>query len=197
MALFGKDEKAQRPDDTRPFVTGTAVRAPEPVASDEPVQAHLGKGSRVEGKLVFEGSVRLDGIINGEIEAQESVIIGETAVVGNEVEVTGSVSEYVPSTAPGSAPLTELVGPMSVTLISAGNLLPAPTTLAAAELDPLLPDGCRVYLEALEGMRVAVDSLTVVGPTGGTGWRPFGREGLPCVGCFPAGECHPRCWCHY
>ncbi len=86
MALFGRDEKAPRPDDMKPFVTGTPPRAPEPVASDEAVQAHLGKGSRVEGKLVFEGSVRLDGIINGEIEAQESVIIGETAVINAQID---------------------------------------------------------------------------------------------------------------
>jgi len=85
MALFGRDEKAPRPDDTKPFVTGTPVRVPEPVAADEAVQAHLGKGSRVEGKLVFEGSVRLDGIINGEIEAQESVIIGEAAVINAQI----------------------------------------------------------------------------------------------------------------
>ena len=81
MALFGKDDKVQRPDDVRPFVVGTPARPNEPVPSDEAVQAHLGKGSRIEGKLTFEGSVRLDGQIEGEIEAQETLIVGDTAVI--------------------------------------------------------------------------------------------------------------------
>jgi cytoskeletal protein CcmA (bactofilin family) len=41
----------------------------------------LGKGSQVTGKLSFEGTVRIDGQVDGEISAQESVVIGETAIV--------------------------------------------------------------------------------------------------------------------
>ena len=81
MALFGKDDKVQRPDDVRPFVVGTPTRSGEPAANDEAVQAHLGKGSHIEGKLTFEGSVRLDGQIEGEIEAQETLIVGDSAVI--------------------------------------------------------------------------------------------------------------------
>jgi cytoskeletal protein CcmA (bactofilin family) len=60
-------------------------------------QTILGKGSRVEGKLTFDGSVRLDGEIEGEIDAQESVLIGESAVVSaqiraNTVIIKGEVS---------------------------------------------------------------------------------------------------------
>ena len=81
MALFGKDDKVQRPDDVRPFVVGTPTRPNEPTPSEEAVQAHLGKGSHIEGKLTFEGSVRLDGQIEGEIEAQETLIVGDSAVI--------------------------------------------------------------------------------------------------------------------
>jgi cytoskeletal protein CcmA (bactofilin family) len=85
MALFGKDDKPQRPDDVRPFVVGTPPRPNEPPPSEESVQAHLGKGSRIEGKLTFEGSVRLDGHIDGEIEAQETLIIGESAIINAQI----------------------------------------------------------------------------------------------------------------
>jgi len=50
------------------------------------VQANLGAGSRIEGKLTFEGSVRIDGEINGEISAKETVIIGESAVITAQIQ---------------------------------------------------------------------------------------------------------------
>lgn len=81
MALFGKDEKVQRPDDVRPFVVGSPVRSGEALQNEEAVQAHLGKGSRIEGKLTFESSVRIDGTVEGEIQAQQAVIVGEGAVI--------------------------------------------------------------------------------------------------------------------
>ena len=43
--------------------------------------AHLGKGSKVSGKLAFDGTVQVDGQVEGEIAAQDTLIIGETAVV--------------------------------------------------------------------------------------------------------------------
>lgn len=81
MALFGKDDKSQRSEDARPAFINSAVLPGESVPAEPSVQAHLGKGSRVEGKLSFEGSVRIDGQVDGEIQAQEAVIIGESAVL--------------------------------------------------------------------------------------------------------------------
>ncbi|MFQ5666777.1 MAG: polymer-forming cytoskeletal protein [Candidatus Binatia bacterium] len=69
--------------------------------NDEPVQAHLGKGSRIEGKLQFEGSVKIDGDVDGEIQAQQAVIVGESAVLNAQInaqtvivkgKVTGDVT---------------------------------------------------------------------------------------------------------
>jgi len=81
MALFGKDDKLQRPDDVRPFVVGGPPRPNDAPVSEDAAQTQLGKGSRIEGKLNFEGSVRIDGQIDGEIEAQDTIIIGDTAVI--------------------------------------------------------------------------------------------------------------------
>jgi len=84
MALFTKDDKAQRPDAVRPPVT-SPTRLTEGSQSEESVQAHLGKGSRVEGRLTFEGSVKIDGTVEGEIDAQDAVIIGDGAVISAQI----------------------------------------------------------------------------------------------------------------
>jgi len=64
---------------------------------DGATSAFLGKGSRITGKLVFEGTARIEGQIDGEITAQETLTIGESAVVkaritGGTVIVHGQVT---------------------------------------------------------------------------------------------------------
>ena len=85
MALFGKDEKGQRPEIPRSSMTSAAEYSMENSRGEEAVQAHLGKGSKVEGKLTFEGSVKIDGCIEGEVQAQQAVIVGETAVINAQI----------------------------------------------------------------------------------------------------------------
>jgi cytoskeletal protein CcmA (bactofilin family) len=80
MALFGKDEMVRPAGPTAP------VRPVETSHNEESVQAHLGKGSRVEGKLTFEGSVRIDGHVEGEIEAHAAVIIGDSAIINAQIQ---------------------------------------------------------------------------------------------------------------
>lgn len=104
MALFGRDEGSVRSASPAPYATksGEAQRAQ---ASGEPsdVQAHLGRGSHVEGKLRFDGSVRIDGRVEGEVEAKDTVVIGESATVVAQVtantvvlkgKLTGDVSAH-------------------------------------------------------------------------------------------------------
>lgn len=47
--------------------------------------AFLGKGTRVTGKLVFEGPARIEGHVEGEISAQDNLVIGEGAVVNAQI----------------------------------------------------------------------------------------------------------------
>jgi cytoskeletal protein CcmA (bactofilin family) len=59
--------------------------------------AYLGDGSKVSGKLNFEGPARIDGQIDGEIIAKDSIMIGESAVVTASIKaasviVAGKVS---------------------------------------------------------------------------------------------------------
>jgi uncharacterized repeat protein (TIGR01451 family) len=86
------------------------------------------------------------------------------AVVGNLVQVTATVVEFVPSQDPQQPPLTELSSP-TVTQITTGNPLPAAIPLTATFPDPT---GVFDQLERVEGMRVSVASFTVGGPTLGS-----------------------------
>lgn len=51
------------------------------------LQALLGKGTEFEGKLTFEGRVRIDGIVRGSIFGQDVLILGPTAEVRADVDV--------------------------------------------------------------------------------------------------------------
>jgi len=47
----------------------------------------LGKGSSFDGKLTFEGTVRIDGKLSGEIFSDDVLVIGEGAEVKAKIEV--------------------------------------------------------------------------------------------------------------
>jgi cytoskeletal protein CcmA (bactofilin family) len=53
----------------------------------------LGRGSEFEGKLSFEGTVRVDGKISGEIFTEDVLIIGEGAEVRAEINVGAVIIE--------------------------------------------------------------------------------------------------------
>ncbi|MGH2498554.1 MAG: bactofilin family protein [Candidatus Limnocylindria bacterium] len=54
------------------------------------LNALLGKGSEFDGKLSFEGTVRIDGTFSGEITTSDTLIVGEGAKVQAEISC-GSV----------------------------------------------------------------------------------------------------------
>jgi cytoskeletal protein CcmA (bactofilin family) len=47
----------------------------------------LGRGSEFEGKLTFEGTVRIDGSLKGEVFSDDVLIVGEGARVEAEIDV--------------------------------------------------------------------------------------------------------------
>jgi len=85
------------------------------------------------------------------------------AVIGNAVVVSGIVEEFKPASDPATAPRTQIINAV-ITLVDAGQPLPAPSELAS---DDLNPGGTLDQLERFEAMRVRVDALTVVGATEG------------------------------
>ena len=72
-----------------------APRANGPAPSEG--RAYLDRGSKISGKISFEGPARIDGEVDGEVLAKDSLTIGETAVVTAQiraasVSVAGKVS---------------------------------------------------------------------------------------------------------
>jgi cytoskeletal protein CcmA (bactofilin family) len=53
----------------------------KPAPADGSLNALLGRGSQFDGKLTFEGTVRIDGSFTGEITTNDMLIIGEGAKV--------------------------------------------------------------------------------------------------------------------
>ena len=82
---------------------------------------------------------------------------------GDYVDVVGTVQEFFPGG--GAVSTTEIAGP-TVTVLNSGNALPDPVDLAA--LGVPTADGGFFQLERYEGMRVSLDSFTVVEGNGGT-----------------------------
>ena len=86
MAIFGKDRNERRGtgDDVNEIGSGGT-------------NAFLGKGTRVTGKLTFEGPVRIEGQVEGEITARDTLTIGEGAdvkaqITGNSIVIHGRVT---------------------------------------------------------------------------------------------------------
>lgn len=55
------------------------------------ITALLGRGTRFEGKLLFEGRVRLDGAFQGVIRSDDTLIVGDGAEVDAEVDVANVI----------------------------------------------------------------------------------------------------------
>lgn len=85
------------------------------------------------------------------------------AQAGHLVQVTGSVSEFVPVADPASPSRTQLTAVSSVTDLGAATQ-PDPYALTAADVSDA---GALDQLERFEGMRVTASSLTAVSGTGG------------------------------
>jgi cytoskeletal protein CcmA (bactofilin family) len=61
-----------------------------PAQSERPqgeINTLLGRGSEFEGKLTFEGTVRIDGKLSGEIFSEDVLVVGEGATVSAEIDV--------------------------------------------------------------------------------------------------------------
>ena len=60
--------------------------AARPAAAGE-ITTLLGRGATFEGKLTFEGTVRIDGRFKGEVFTDDTLVIGEGAIVEAQIDV--------------------------------------------------------------------------------------------------------------
>lgn len=61
------------------------------MSDNDSLNAFLGKGSHFEGKLTFEGKVKIDGTFVGEIFSGDTLVLGEGADVKAEIDVGTAV----------------------------------------------------------------------------------------------------------
>jgi len=119
MALFNKEpEKNPKIQPTTTPITSSTSPAPAPsTSSPTPApaprvsngpapadgRAYLDRGSKISGKISFEGPARIDGEVDGEVNAKDSLTIGESAVItahirAASVSVAGKVSGDIVAT---------------------------------------------------------------------------------------------------
>ncbi|ACA16190.1 Endonuclease/exonuclease/phosphatase [Methylobacterium sp. 4-46] len=95
------------------------------------------------------------------------------AAVGDAVEVSGEVREFVPARAArGALPVTEIAGSVTVTVRSSGNALPEAVRIGGpGGLAPPTEDlaAGSAFWESLEGMRATVAAPLATGPTNAFG----------------------------
>jgi cytoskeletal protein CcmA (bactofilin family) len=70
-----------------------SAQNPSSDSGSSEVTTLLGRGSEFEGKLSFEGTVRVDGKLSGEIFTDDVLIIGEGAEVNAEINVGSIIIE--------------------------------------------------------------------------------------------------------
>lgn len=61
-------------------------------AASDSISTFLGSGARIEGVLEFEGTVRLDGKVDGKINGKNgTLIVGEGALIKSDVSVAKAI----------------------------------------------------------------------------------------------------------
>lgn len=105
MALLGKKEEKTERGLTNPMAF---MKREEEAVATRPGEVHtlLGKGSEFEGKLTFEGQVRIDGKFSGQIFTKDTLVIGDGARVTAEI-TAGTV--IINGTVEGNIRATQLI----------------------------------------------------------------------------------------
>jgi len=91
---------------------------------DEEIKAFLGKGAEFTGKLIFKGTVRIDGDFNGEIFGDGTLVVGEgghikadinadivlvSGTVCGQIEVKERIEIYPPGRVLGNIKTSSLI----------------------------------------------------------------------------------------
>ena len=104
MALFNKEpDRNARPQPATPQVhaekapaasvseTKPAPASSKAAAPSSDARAYLDSGSKVNGKLYFDTAARVDGQVEGEITAKETLVVGETAIITAQIRAASVV----------------------------------------------------------------------------------------------------------
>lgn len=129
-----------------------------------------------DGFWIQQGTPAADQIRSAGLWVFSGRAVG--VVRGDRVRVTGRVEEYRPDDRTHDIPVTRLVDPVDIRVLEPGLELPEPVRigpdgrLPPSTLAPPVPRGKLApsanalhFWEALEGVRVVIESAEVVGPT--------------------------------
>ena len=86
MSFWSKlrDEETP-PEELRPMAMLKREELNTAPAATGDLNALLGRGSEFEGKLTFEGTVRIDGKFTGNIVTNDVLVVGEGAKIAAEI----------------------------------------------------------------------------------------------------------------
>ncbi|SNS75117.1 hypothetical protein SAMN05421770_102179 [Granulicella rosea] len=155
-------------------ITVTATSAVTPIHTIQagaPASSYLGQTVTTTGIVTALGNGGFylearDSAQDADPTTSEGIFVvsgtNASVVVGNELNVTGTVSVTSSSSATAA---TEINGTVTMTVVSTGNTLPTPVSLTAANDSPT--GGFQQFLR-YQSMRVLIPSFTTTAPTGGT-----------------------------
>lgn len=112
-------------------------------------RAYLDAGSRISGKLSFDGPTRIDGQVDGEITGKDSLTIGESAVVTAQIRaaaiiVAGKVSgDIIASNRIEIRPSAKVIGNLTAPIL-------------VVHEGALFEGHCSMQPEASQGAKVTV-----------------------------------------
>jgi cytoskeletal protein CcmA (bactofilin family) len=79
------------PQASGPDIGRAATPHPGPNLRTVGARAYLDQGSKISGKLEFEGPAQIEGQVDGEISAKDSLVIGESAVVTAQIKASSII----------------------------------------------------------------------------------------------------------
>lgn len=88
--MFGREKKAESPTPATPASGAPAAR----------IETVIGPNAHFRGDIISEGGIRIDGILEGNIETTGNLVIGESAKViaeikANNISISGAVKGNV------------------------------------------------------------------------------------------------------
>ncbi len=141
------------------------------------ITALLGRGTHFEGTFCFEGRVRIDGSFKGEILGDDTLVVGEGAVVhatitvgtlivrGGEVrgnvKATVGVELYAPSKLHGDIDAPSVFMDRGTTFVGACRMTPLPPVVTEAstqgETEKTAPSETAVVAESAPSQKPATE----------------------------------------
>lgn len=124
----------------------------------------LGKGSQFKGIVTFEGTIRIDGRLEGEIHTKGTLVVGEHAVIEGDVSADVVIS--------GGRVTGNIIAAEKVQLLATGIVIGTiKTPLLSIEEGVRFSGTCdaegRGEIRTLEGAREAAQQPTVARVRGG------------------------------